>query len=724
MERKKRRFCELNGCIYLKNNQVTSHISNQLLICKCCKGTYCSEECVIEHMIQKEREKTMQDNSLSSIFIKPGKIVSESNNIPHKYFNFENFEKVKLQNKKAKVLGNGAFGEVFLVKNKIDGKLFAMKQMDKSRIHSVGIKSEVIYREINIHMSLIHDHIARLFSYHEDNKAFYLIIEYVENGTLFSVIQKNKGLTEDDAFKYFIQVASALFFLHSNNLIHRDLKPENCLIDKDGNVKLCDFGWTVDTLHGERATFCGTYEYMAPEIIKEKPYSKSIDVWSLGVLLYELIHSYSPFRLKKNQIANSEQADPSLEVLKNILKHHYTIDKNVSDDCKDVLRDLLNPKNEDRIEVAKIFAHPWVKKYENRIKSSIQFDDKTSTMTLRKENENNDTSNKFYTVKNLLSSQHHLKNNSIDSNATILKDVTIQNFNLNNKDYLLDDILEQLEMKNKKKGPSNSIKYNFCIDNINRTIEEEIKNVTKSNENHNKVSLRNLPSPIKTNKDGDLSMFSMFKEMNEIDKEISEKSRKYEKLEKCKNKMKTKIQNSSQIYGDYNKDKFQSIIADKQKGLNCIESEKTQPQSIINSECYSIHTSKKTNRGKEERTSRESDCPYGNTATLNDDLMIKSKKSSKIDSGHQLRESFRKVARKSKTKGKTKNLRDINKELEELEEEAQKNRLKLSHELMDMSVTMETPFNTRNKKSEMSVQTDNDSSMWSKFWDLFNIKCG
>jgi len=252
-----------------------------------------------------------------------------------------------------------------------------MKQMDKTRIHSVGIKPEVIYREISIHISLIHDHIARLFSYHEDNKAFYLIIEYVENGTLFSVIQKNKGLTEDDAFKYFIQVASALNFLHDNNLIHRDLKPENCLIDKEGNVKLCDFGWTVDTLHGERATFCGTYEYMAPEIIKEKPYSKSIDVWSLGVLLYELIHSYSPFRLNMNQMAKQEQADPSLEVLKNILKHQYSIEKDISEDCKDLLKQLLNPKNEERIPIGKIFTHSWVKKYENRIKDSLQFNEKT-----------------------------------------------------------------------------------------------------------------------------------------------------------------------------------------------------------------------------------------------------------------------------------------------------------------------------------------------------------
>ena len=122
-------------------------------------------------------------------------------------------------------------------------------------------------------------------------------MEYVDNGTLFNKIQKTNGMPEEKALKYFVQVSAAIFFLHENQLIHRDIKPENCLIDKSDNVKLCDFGWTVEISKGERITFCGTYEYMAPEIIKEIPYNHMIDVWSLGVLLYELIHSFSPFRV-------------------------------------------------------------------------------------------------------------------------------------------------------------------------------------------------------------------------------------------------------------------------------------------------------------------------------------------------------------------------------------------------------------------------------------------
>jgi len=106
-------------------------------------------------------------------------------------------------------------------------------------------------------------------------------------------------MDERNAFKYFIQTVSAINFLHSNELVHRDIKPENLLLDEFNNIKLCDFGWCVRIEDDEqRKTFCGTYEYMAPEVINEEYYNKSIDIWSLGILLYELLHGYSPFRVK------------------------------------------------------------------------------------------------------------------------------------------------------------------------------------------------------------------------------------------------------------------------------------------------------------------------------------------------------------------------------------------------------------------------------------------
>lgn len=84
-------------------------------------------------------------------------------------------------------------------------------------------------------------------------------------------------------------------YLHNLNLIHRDIKPENLLLDKDLNIKICDLGWIVEGAKQNHRTFCGTYEYMAPEMIFDRSYGHEIDIWALGILLYELLHGYAPF---------------------------------------------------------------------------------------------------------------------------------------------------------------------------------------------------------------------------------------------------------------------------------------------------------------------------------------------------------------------------------------------------------------------------------------------
>ena len=119
-------------------------------------------------------------------------------------------------------------------------------------------------------------------------------MEYAENGNLFRQMQKKGRFSEKEAFNIFSQVCLGMEFLHRQNIIHRDLKPENLLIDKKQRIKICDFGWSADTSSNSRKTYCGTADYMAPEVMLGRPQTFSVDVWCLGILLFELIHGKPP----------------------------------------------------------------------------------------------------------------------------------------------------------------------------------------------------------------------------------------------------------------------------------------------------------------------------------------------------------------------------------------------------------------------------------------------
>lgn len=130
-----------------------------------------------------------------------------------------------------------------------------------------------------------------------ENRVF-LILEFAANGNLFRYIRSNPKAFADPSQKLdlYRKICQAVSFIHSHNMVHRDIKPENILIDNHLQPKLCDFGWTINLEKNEsRQTFCGTYEYMAPEIFEAHSYNSSVDVWSLGILLYELFHGQSPY---------------------------------------------------------------------------------------------------------------------------------------------------------------------------------------------------------------------------------------------------------------------------------------------------------------------------------------------------------------------------------------------------------------------------------------------
>lgn len=196
-----------------------------------------------------------------------------------------------------KTVGTGSYGEVDLVNHRRLGKQLAVKKIDKLSLANKKIRATLM-REVEIHKKLRHDNIIRLYTSTEDDKYIYLVLEYAQKGNLFYLIRSKKQLSEDEAFYFFIQTAAGIYFLHKNGFIHRDIKPENLLIGEDNILKICDFGWCVQNDNeSQRNTFCGTLEYMAPEMIQNLPHNHTLDVWCLGILLFELVHGHAPFRV-------------------------------------------------------------------------------------------------------------------------------------------------------------------------------------------------------------------------------------------------------------------------------------------------------------------------------------------------------------------------------------------------------------------------------------------
>ena len=273
-------------------------------------------------------------------------------------FSLSNFLNV-LENGRRKTLGEGSLATVFLVKNKTNGQYYAVKYMRKSLLKQTTHGMRGVYREKNYQSRMFHPNIVRLLNVEETQDSYYFVMEYGENGSLFNFIHAKEGLTEDEAFIFFIQVANALYFLHNNGFIHRDLKPENILLFRDNVVKLCDFGWccNLNSQGGERQTYCGTTEYMSPEIINKKKYRKEIDIWSLGVLLYEMIHAYSPFSL-------NVQKQGEKGIIENIKKHKLEFHKPISDECRELITTLLEQDPRKRIKIKDVFNSKFVKKYE------------------------------------------------------------------------------------------------------------------------------------------------------------------------------------------------------------------------------------------------------------------------------------------------------------------------------------------------------------------------
>jgi len=344
------------------SNSLCKKSQGQGLIFKCdlCKEKiYCSKVCKTEDwnvghslVCEKQRNDKLKKVIENCPFIKIGKFLSEveGSQVASKGDSINtNYEPAKIQGKSG-YLGKGAFGEVMLMREKKTNYLVAVKSIDKSSLRNpVALKS--LISEIGIQKRIQHENIIRLFGHVENDKKIYIIMEYASKGSLFQLIRRKKRFTEKEAFFFFTQTCSATHFLHKHRLIHRDIKPENLLITENGTLKLCDFGCCA--LGQDRKTFCGTIEYIAPEIIKRQVYGDKADIWSLGILLFEMLHGYAPFRGKEDK-----------QTMDMIVKNKIFFG-NISEDAKEVIKTLLNENPDERPEAWEIFLLPWIRRMQN-----------------------------------------------------------------------------------------------------------------------------------------------------------------------------------------------------------------------------------------------------------------------------------------------------------------------------------------------------------------------
>lgn len=245
-----------------------------------------------------------------------------------------------------RAIGHGCASTVFEVIHIPSTMRCVLKICMKERMYPEA--QRCIRREINIHSSLTHPYILTFYASFEDSTAFYFLLEYAHNGDLLRYIRRQyNGMMPEIDFKrkILVPLMHTVAYLHSHHIIHRDIKPENILVDRMGNIRLCDFGFSINSYEERPKSFLGTLEYMAPEIVlgNRQIYNCSVDIWSLGVLTYECIVGVSPFFHPNEK-----------DITDAILKAEYTISPLFGQSLIEFFKRTLHPNPEKRATIKEL----------------------------------------------------------------------------------------------------------------------------------------------------------------------------------------------------------------------------------------------------------------------------------------------------------------------------------------------------------------------------------
>ncbi|XP_063063238.1 ribosomal protein S6 kinase beta-1-like [Engraulis encrasicolus] len=257
-----------------------------------------------------------------------------------------------------RVLGKGGYGKVFQVRKvsgAATGKIFAMKVLKKAMIVRNAKDTAHTKAERNILEEVKHPFIVDLIYAFQTGGKLYLILEYLSGGELFMQLEREGIFMEDTACFYLAEISMALGHLHQKGIIYRDLKPENIMLSNQGHVKLTDFGLCKESIHDGAVThtFCGTIEYMAPEILMRSGHNRAVDWWSLGALMYDMLTGAPPFTGENRK-----------KTIDKILKCKLNLPPYLTQEARDLLKKLLKRSASSRLgasvsDATEVQAHPF-----------------------------------------------------------------------------------------------------------------------------------------------------------------------------------------------------------------------------------------------------------------------------------------------------------------------------------------------------------------------------
>uniref|UniRef100_A0A8C8H5Z8 non-specific serine/threonine protein kinase n=1 Tax=Oncorhynchus tshawytscha TaxID=74940 RepID=A0A8C8H5Z8_ONCTS len=257
-----------------------------------------------------------------------------------------------------RVLGKGGYGKVFQVRKMsgaTSGKIFAMKVLKKAMIVRNAKDTAHTKAERNILEEVKHPFIVDLIYAFQTGGKLYLILEYLSGGELFMQLEREGIFMEDTACFYLAEISMALGHLHLKGIIYRDLKPENIMLSNNGHVKLTDFGLCKESIHDGTVThtFCGTIEYMAPEILMRSGHNRAVDWWSLGALMYDMLTGAPPFTGENRK-----------KTIDKILKCKLNLPPYLTQEARDLLKKLLKRNASLRLgagpgDSSEIQSHPF-----------------------------------------------------------------------------------------------------------------------------------------------------------------------------------------------------------------------------------------------------------------------------------------------------------------------------------------------------------------------------